>query len=85
MATVSGTELDNAMNYSLSAQHDSNGYSPSASVTYRNSMANMNASASVTQDSRQYSAGISGGVVAYNHGVVLSQQLGDTIAIIETP
>src|SRR5471030_1937632 len=84
MATVSGTELDNAMNYSLSAQHDSNGYSPSASVTYRNSMANMNASASVTQDSRQYSAGISGGVVAYNHGVVLSQQLGDTIAIIET-
>lgn len=85
MATVSGTELDNALNYSLSAQHDSSGYSPSASVAYRNSMANLNASASTSQGNRQYSAGISGGVVAYRHGVVLSQQLGDTIAIIETP
>jgi len=85
MATVSGTELDSAMNYSLSAQHDSTGYSPSAALAYRNSMANMNVSASTSQDSRQYSAGISGGVVAYRHGVVLSQQLGDTIAIIETP
>src|SRR5471032_117498 len=85
MATVSGTELDSAMNYALSAQHDSSGYSPSASVAYRNSMANMNASASASQGSNQYSAGISGGIVAYNHGVVLSQQMGDTIAIIETP
>lgn len=85
MATVTGTELDSALNYSLSAQHSSDGYSPSASVSYRNSMANMNASASASQDSRQYSGSISGGVVAYRHGVVLSQQLGDTIAIIETP
>jgi outer membrane usher protein len=85
MATVSGTELESAMNYSLSAQHDSSGYSPSAAVAYRNSIANMNASASASQNNRQYSAGISGGVVAYRHGVVLSQQLGDTIAIIETP
>lgn len=85
MATVSGTELESAMNYSLSAQHDSSGYSPSAAVAYRNSIANMNASASASQNNRQYSAGISGGVVAYRHGVVLSQQLGDTIAIIENP
>ncbi|MFO6298293.1 fimbria/pilus outer membrane usher protein [Rahnella selenatireducens] len=85
IATVSGTEQEGAMNYSLSAQHDSNGYSPSGSVAYQNSMANMNASASAGQGSRQYSAGISGGIVAYRHGVVLSQQLGDTIAIIETP
>lgn len=85
MATVSGTELDSALNYSLSAQHDSNGYSPAGSLAYRNSMANMNASASASQGSNQYSAGISGGVVAYGQGVVLSQQLGDTIAIIETP
>ena len=85
VATVSGTGLESALNYSLSAQHDSQGYSPSASVGYRNSMANMNASASAGQNSRQYSAGIAGGVVAYRHGVVLSQQLGDTIAIIETP
>ncbi len=85
MATVSGTAMESALNYSLSAQHDSQGYSPSTSLAYRNSMANMNASASAGQNSRQYSAGISGGVVAYRHGVVLSQQLGDTIAIIETP
>lgn len=85
MATVSGTELDSALSYSLSAQHDSNGYSPAGSLAYRNSMANMNASASASQGSKQYSAGISGGVVAYGQGVVLSQQLGDTIAIIETP
>lgn len=85
MATLSGTELDSALNYSVSAQHNNQGFSPSASVAYRNSMANMNASVSAGQGSRQYSAGISGGVVAYNHGVVLSQTLGDTIAIIETP
>lgn len=85
IATVSGTELDSALNYSLSAQHDSNGYSPSGSLAYRNSMANMNASASASKGSSQYSAGISGGVVAYGQGVVLSQQLGDTIAIVETP
>ncbi|WP_449567634.1 fimbria/pilus outer membrane usher protein, partial [Lelliottia nimipressuralis] len=42
MATVSGTELDNALSYSLSAQHDSSGYSPAASMAYRNSMVNMN-------------------------------------------
>lgn len=85
MATVSGTELDSALNYSLSAQHDQNGDSPATSVAYRNSIANMNASASASKNSSQYSAGISGGVVAYGQGVVLSQQLGDTIAIIETP
>lgn len=85
LATVSGTAMESAMTYSLSAQHDSQGYSPSASMGYRNSMANMNASASAGQNSHQYSAGISGGVVAYRHGVVLSQQLSDTIAIIETP
>lgn len=85
MATVSGSELDSALNYSLSAQHDGSGYSPSASLSYRNTLANMNVSASTSQNSRQYSAGLSGGVVAYRHGVVLSQQLGDTVAIIETP
>ena len=85
MATVSGTELDSALNYSLSAQHDNEGYSPMASVAYRNSIANLNGSMSAGQGNRQYSAGISGGLVAYNHGVVLSQTLGDTIAIIETP
>lgn len=85
MATVSGSELDSTLNYSVSAQHDSQGYSPSASVTYRNSIADMNASASAGNNSRQFSAGISGGVVAYKDGVVLSQMLGDTIAIIETP
>lgn len=85
MATVSGSELDSTLNYSLSAQHDKDGYSPSASVAYRNSIADMNASASASKNSRQFSAGISGGVVAYKDGVVLSQMLGDTIAIIETP
>jgi outer membrane usher protein len=85
VATISGSEMEGAMNYSLSAQHDSQGYSPSGTIAYRNSIANMNAGASAGQNSRQYSAGISGGVVAYKNGVVLSQQLGDTIAIIETP
>ena len=85
MATVSGTELDNALSYSVSAQHDSSGYSPAASMAYRNSMVNMNVSASTSRGSSQYSAGASGGVVAYGDGLVLSQQLGDTIAIIETP
>lgn len=85
VVTLSGTEKEGEMNYSFSAQRDSDGYSPSGTLAYRNSIANMNVGASAGQNSRQYSAGISGGIVAYKNGVVLSQQLGDTIAIIETP
>lgn len=86
MATLSGSELDSTLNYSLSAQYDQDGdYSPSASASYRGSMANVTASASSGRNNRQYSAGISGGLVAYKNGVVLSQSLGDTIAIVETP
>lgn len=85
MATLSGSEFDDTLNYSLSAQHDDSGYLPYASLAYRNSMANMNVSASSGAGTKQYSAGIQGGVVAYGNGVVLSQSLGDTIAIVETP
>ncbi|WMY73388.1 fimbria/pilus outer membrane usher protein [Buttiauxella selenatireducens] len=85
MATLSGTGLESALNYSLSAQHNEFGYTPSASMGYRNSMASFNASASVGPQTRQYSAGVTGGVVAYRDGIVLSQMLGDTVAIVETP
>lgn len=81
-----GSLPDNATSYSANVQRDHKGdFSESASLGYNASYANMNASVSHSKYSDQLSFGAAGGVVLYKGGVVLSQQLGDTIAIIETP
>ncbi|MGR5402044.1 fimbria/pilus outer membrane usher protein, partial [Vibrio harveyi] len=52
---------------------------------YNLPVADLNASFSQASGSRQLSVGASGGVVLHKGGVAFSQQLGDTIGIVEVP
>lgn len=82
----SGSALDNKVNYSANVMRDPQGeYSQSGSLGYNGNYANVTGGVSRSNDYRQYSAGINGGVTLYSGGVVLSPQLNNTVAIIETP
>ncbi|ELM3723932.1 fimbria/pilus outer membrane usher protein [Edwardsiella piscicida] len=54
-------------------------------LSYRARSATLSASYSQSQDYRQTSAGISGGVLAYRGGVLFSNALTDTMAIVDAP
>ncbi|QPR27578.1 fimbria/pilus outer membrane usher protein [Edwardsiella hoshinae] len=54
-------------------------------LSYKARSATLNASYSQSQDYRQSSAGISGGIVAYRGGVLFSNTLTDTMAIVDAP
>ena len=86
MATLSGSELDNTLDYSVSVQRNQGGeYSPGVSANYRTPAASYSASSSFSPDTSQYSLGMSGGVLGYSNGVIFSQNLGDTVNIVEAP
>jgi outer membrane usher protein len=84
--TTSGVLDKNRFNYSLNVieDHEAN-FSESLYLGYNSSYGNLSASASHSKYSNQYSFGLGGGVLVYGGGVVLSQRLGDTVAIVETP
>lgn len=82
----SGSALDGNVNYSANVMRDTQGkFSQSGTVGYNGSMGSLSGGVSRSSGYQQYSAGISGGVTLYGGGVVLSPQLGNTVAIIETP
>lgn len=82
----SGNAWDNAVNYSANLQRSSQGeYSQSASLGYNGRLANVSTGVSHGSGYRQLSAGMSGGVLLYGGGVILSPWLGNTVAIVETP
>lgn len=56
-----------------------------ASASWSAPFANVGASASAGKDYRQFSASVSGGVVAYAGGVVMGPMLGETAALVEAP
>lgn len=86
--SVTGTLGDSSQfSYGLNASHghDQAGTTRAlgANVGYAAPMANFTASASRSRDYTQYAAGISGGVVAYGGGVVLTSGIGETMAVLE--
>ncbi|MFH2256074.1 fimbria/pilus outer membrane usher protein [Enterobacter sp. KE9933] len=82
----SGNAMDNRINYSITAARSAQGdNSQSGTLGYNGSLANISGGYSRGSNYNQYSAGISGGVTLYGGGVVLSPQLGNTVAIVETP
>ncbi len=82
----SGTALDNNLNYSANFQRNEEGnYSESFSAGYSSSLAALNGSVGHDDNSTQFSAGMSGGLVLYRGGLILTPALGRTIGIIETP
>lgn len=82
----SGSALDNTVNYSANVQRSTdNKYSESGTVGYNGSLASVNGGISHSHNYTQYSAGMSGGLTLYGGGLILSPQLNNTVAIIETP
>lgn len=82
----SGSVLDNTINYSANVQRSTdNKYSESGTVGYNGSLASVNGGISHSHNYTQYSAGMSGGLTLYGGGLILSPQLNNTVAIIETP
>ncbi len=79
---------DNAFNYGVSAGRavSSNGpanTSIAANASYITPVTAVSASASTSSNYTQYGGGISGGVVAYGGGVVMTPVTGETVAIVE--
>ncbi|WP_081079152.1 fimbria/pilus outer membrane usher protein [Burkholderia territorii] len=89
-STLSGLAgADRNLSYSVSANHASgNGASStngSGNVTYRGSLAELNASAGASSTYQQASVGVRGAVVAHGGGLTLSQPLSETFAIVAAP
>lgn len=88
-AGVSGTLLeDNNLSYSVQQgynNHDNGGYNGMASLDYQGTYGKANVSYNYDDDNRQVSYGASGGIVIHQHGVTLSQPLGDTNILVSAP
>lgn len=85
--TLSGSMgQQHELNYSVTASdYRSSGQSGSISGQYNSPYANFNGSYSHSRDFRQLGLGASGTIVAHSHGLTLSPQRGDTMALIEAP
>lgn len=85
---LNGTALqDQNLNWSVQeseTNHDG-GNGGSASLDYQGTYARMNSAYSYDHDQRRINYGISGGVVAHANGITLSQELGETVALVEAP
>lgn len=88
-AGISGTLLrDNNLNYNIQqgySNHDGGGYNGMASLNYQGGYGNSNASYSYGKGYRQLSYGASGGIVLHQHGITLSQPLGETNILVAAP
>ncbi len=76
---------NNQFSYSVSASQTSSADTYSASSQYRGSYASVSASVSEGSGFSQQSLGATGGLVVHPGGVTLSNQMGDTIGIVEAP
>ncbi|CAI2793938.1 Outer membrane usher protein fimD precursor [Serratia grimesii] len=86
-AGLSGTALeDDRLNWSLSQSwaHDA-GNGGNLSADYRGSYGDANAGYSYSRDYRQFSYGLSGGMVLHGNGLTLGQPLGETNVLVAVP
>jgi len=86
--SLSGSALqDNNLHYNLQQGHDSQGQNVNSngSLDYRGSRGSISVGISHDRHSSQFNYGLSGGIVAHQHGITLSQPLGDTFAIVRVP
>ncbi|MNJ27880.1 Outer membrane usher protein HtrE precursor [compost metagenome] len=85
---ISGTSgKDNNFSYGVNANRSSAGDSSSTNVggnaSYTSSMARVSGSVSQSNNYSQVGVNVSGGIVAYEGGVVFTPSLGETSAIVE--
>jgi len=85
-SNLSGSFGENRQgSYNASVGHSTGNNNVGGGLNYNLPVADLNASFSQASGSRQLSVGASGGVVLHKGGVAFSQQLGDTIGIVEVP
>ncbi|WP_394517070.1 fimbria/pilus outer membrane usher protein [Pantoea sp. SGAir0175] len=87
-AGISGSAMeDNQLNYNLSQSYANkdNSHSTALSGTYSGSAGTLSAGFNRSPSQQQINYGLRGGIVAHPYGVTLSQDLGETIALIRAP
>ena len=90
-AGVSGTLTeDNNLNYSVQTGYSGGGNEVSSStgyaaLNYTGRLANANVGYSHSENYTQLYYGVSGGVLAHENGVTLSQPLSDTVVLVKAP
>ncbi|QLK63803.1 fimbria/pilus outer membrane usher protein (plasmid) [Enterobacteriaceae bacterium Kacie_13] len=84
---VSGSSLENRLNWSASESYANKNEGDSGSMTanYAGTYGNVNGGYSYSSSNHQVNAGLNGGIVAHPYGVTLSQPLGDTMALVRVP
>lgn len=84
---LSGSALeDYSLNWGVNASRpDDGGRDIGANASWRTRYGTLNGSYNHSRDSRQFSYGMSGGVVAHENGMTLSQQLGETVGLVKAP
>ena len=85
--SLSGTALrDDNLNWSIQQSHSTTGGdSGGLSASYKGTYANVSAGYSQSPDSRQVSYGISGGMLAHENGLTLSQPITGAAVLIKAP
>ncbi len=85
--TLSGTALrDRNLNWSLQQSHSTqDGDSGGVNASYKGTYANLNAGYNQSPDSQQVSYGISGGILAHENGITLSQPITGAAILIKRP
>lgn len=85
---INGTALDdNTLSYSAQQSYQNKESTNSGSLTasYKSQYGEVSSGYNYSNDSSQWNYGARGGLVAHPYGVTLSQQLGDTIALVKAP
>ena len=85
---TSGTALErNNLSWNLMQSYNSHDdeVGGNMSLTYDGSYGTVNGSYNYSQNSQRLNYGIRGGILAHSEGVTLSQELGETIALVKAP
>lgn len=80
---LTGSLVESKLSYGVYANNNGSDNNYSGNLNYYGTSARLSATTSHASSSSQYSLGASGSVVAYPGGVVMSQYIGDSFAIIE--
>ncbi|WP_057104584.1 fimbria/pilus outer membrane usher protein [Citrobacter freundii] len=60
-------------------------YSSNASLSYDGTYGSVNGSYAYSQDSQRLNYGVRGGILVHSGGITFSQELGETVALVEAP
>ncbi|MBC0547502.1 fimbrial biogenesis outer membrane usher protein [Escherichia coli] len=85
---LSGTALErNNLSWNLMQSYNSHDdeVGGNMSLTYDGTYGTVNGSYNYSQNSQRLNYGIRGGILAHSEGVTLSQELGETIALVKAP